>query len=344
MDTARKNAVLGIIIESLQFLPSSLLPPSDIAVGMKRYALSLIRSNMTMDRAAAKLTERFREHGIEGVVMKGQGVARYYRIPQIRQSGDIDFYVGKDLYRNAIRIAEEYLADKSSHDDENEQHYMFWMDGVPVELHRLASKIYTPRRNRRFQKWIISRLENPEARRSIVIDNVEVSVPSYDFDAVYIFYHAWRHYIVSGIGLRQLCDWAMVLHSHYDDIDIDRLISNLHSFGMTKGWKLFGCIAVEYLGLPAAKMPLYDPSYSRKAAKTLASILEGGSFGHYSRLNAGVPGRDQGLRYALRKIRPVIVSSFNMLKEIPVEAFFMLLDRIYHGSIDCIRRANRKKR
>ncbi len=364
-DLARKNAVLGLIIESLQFLPPDLLPPPDIAAGLNQHALALIRSNITMDREAAKLVKRFREHGIEGVVLKGQGVARYYRIPQIRQSGDIDFYVGKSLYQKAIRVAERYLADKTGHDDENEQHYVFYMEGVPIEIHRLASKIYTPSRNRRFQRWILSQLENPEARRSLMIDNTGIYVPSYDFDAIYIFYHAWRHYIVAGLGLRQLCDWTMVMNhrsqvgtrliastqkgessnSVNPDVNPDAdLVRHLKSFGMTEGWKIFGCIAVEYLGLDPAKMPLYDPHYSRKAAKALADILEGGSFGHYSRAFAGLPGRDQGWRYGVKKAWPVISSSLLLFRLIPVEAGFMLIDRMYRGTLDCIRRARRRKK
>lgn len=46
-----------------------------------------------------------------------------------------------------------------------------------------------------------------------------------------------------------------------------------------KPWKIFGCIAVDYLGLPDDEFPFYDSKYHKKATKTLERIMYEGNFG-----------------------------------------------------------------
>ena len=47
-------------------------------------------------------------------------------------------------------------------------------------------------------------------------------------------------------------------------------------------WRAFGAFAVEFLGMPADAMPLYDSGgrWSRKASRILVFIMRVGNFGH----------------------------------------------------------------
>ncbi len=194
---ARKQAVLGVIVESVQFLPSRLQPDMAVAAKMSKFALGLIQANLIIDSACARLSSFLAGHGINGVLLKGQGVARYYREAQIRQNGDIDFYVGRRQYARAVELCSEHLSDNREAGEETEQHYGFDMDGVPIELHRIASRMYTPTRNRAFQRWTVDELEHSPRRRTLTVGATDIVLPSYDFDAVFIFYHAWRHFIMA---------------------------------------------------------------------------------------------------------------------------------------------------
>ena len=343
---AKKHVVTGIIIESVQFLPERLRPSGDISAKMNGFALGLFRTNIILDSAVARLSSFLRQHGIEGVVLKGQGVARYYRMPQMRQSGDIDFYVGRRQFEKAIELCRKNLSDDRdvlSGDvmkcHAYDQHFGFDMDGIRIELHRLASKMFSPVLNRRFQNWVIEQLEHSSERRTVMIGRAEVTLPSYDFDAIFIFYHAWRHYIQGGIGLRQLCDWAMIFHSHASDIDTGRLKKTISRFGLTKAWKLFACVAVSRLGVSPDKMPLYDPAYLKKTEKVLEKIIDGGNFGYYSEANLRTRGYGlAGLRYGLNKVRNYTRFSISVFPVIPAEATFMFLNRLFFGTIDTVKR------
>ncbi len=342
---AKKHVVTGIIIESVQFLPERLRPTGDISVRINRFALGLFRTNIILDNAVARLSSFLRQHGIEGVVLKGQGVARYYRVPQMRQSGDIDFYVGKEHYEKAAELCREYLSDDKNGIEEchaDEQHFGFDMGGIRIELHRLASKMFSPVLNRRFQAWVIDQLEHSSERRTVILGDTEVLLPSYDFDAIYIFYHAWRHYIEGGIGLRQVCDWAMIFHSHGSDIDTVRLKRNIRRFGLTKAWRLFACVAVSHLGVSPEKMPLYDPAFLRKSRKVLEKIMDGGNFGYYSEAYIRTRKKAYGFSYGIFKLINKTGNFIDLFSIIPAEAASFYLAGLFHGTVSVIKRTINK--
>lgn len=336
---AQKQTVLGIIIDSIQFLPERLRPSESISAKMKKFALGLIKANLVLDSAVARLVTFLKQHGINGVLLKGQGVARYYRAPQMRHTGDIDFYVGKTLYKKAVDLCKEKWVKGDEEILDCEKHFSFFMSGIVVELHRIAARIYSPFKMKSFQNWIVEELEHSPARRVLTIDNAEVILPPVDFEALYIFYHAWSHYIMGGIGLRQLCDWAMIFNAHGNDIDRQQLKKNISRFGLIKGWKLFACIAVNYLGVPVDKMPLYDPSYRKKSEKIMEEIIAGGNFGFYSKEFASYGNHKYGFMYGLAKFPAVTKYFISLFTLIPVEATFLYFNRLYHGAISCTKKS-----
>ena len=339
---ARKHVVLGIIIDSVALLPEHLHPSASTMAKMNKFAIGLIQTNLILDRTAARLVTFLREHDIEGVLLKGQGVARFYRQPQMRQCGDLDFYVGRKIYKKAVALCKAHLMKKGGDCHETDQHFDFTLDKVTIELHRIASRIYSPVRNAAFQKWVEEELEHSPERRTLTVGETDISLPPLDFDAIYIFYHAWRHFITGGIGMRQICDWAMIFHSKSEDIDKDKLVKNIRRFGMTVGWKLFACIAVRCLGVGAEKIPLYDPSFSKKADKVLEDILDGGNFGYYSKANMRTPIRGFGVKHALGKLRNFGEYYINLVPLIPVEATFILFNRLTVGTVSYLKRSKSK--
>lgn len=339
---ARKHVVSGIVIEGVRLLPDRLRPAGRISERMGSFALRLIQANMVMDKTAASLASFLKRHGVDGVLLKGQGVARYYRIPQMRQSGDIDYYVGRKHYKKASALCRESAERDSGPCEESAQHLGFKMNGITIELHRRASRMFSPFSNRRFQKWTEEELEHSPARRMLTLGGEKVRLPSYDFDAVYIFYHAWRHFISGGIGLRQLCDWAMIFHSHGSDIDREKLEETVRRLGLTRGWALFASIAVRHLGVPEEQIPLYDRAYDEKSESILADIVAGGNFGYYSHTFRKAMSRKSFLGRGLGKVRAATRYFMSLFPIIPAEATFLYINRLIYGTLDFSKRFLRK--
>lgn len=90
-----------------------------------------------------------------------------------------------------------------------------------------------------------------------------------------------KHFFYGGIGLRQICDWCILIWKYNDRINIDLLRERLKIMGLRKEWEAFAFLAVNTLGMPEEKMPLYTSSNcaKRESDLILDIVFETGNFG-----------------------------------------------------------------
>lgn len=80
--------------------------------------------------------------------------------------------------------------------------------------------------------------------------------------------------------LRQLCDWALVLHHYKDEIDRDMLMAILHELDLFDAYCAFETILVDKIGLSAKELAIPISDGDRKWQGTiLGDIFRGGNFG-----------------------------------------------------------------
>ena len=277
---AKQQTVLGLVADSIPHLPEEFRPDPQTSSKLHARAISICRSHSLLNRKIADLKSTLDNHGIHSVLFKGQGVAMNYQNPMIRQCGDIDMYVGERNFEKTLEILKPSSNEKAS-DYKNQKHFNLLDNGVDIEIHRIAETVPGLRRNRLFQEWTLKHLEGKELH-VVQIGGASVNLPPHQFNALYIMNHAWHHFVNGGIGLRQLCDWAMFLHRHHSDIDPDVLREDLNSFGLSRAWQILAGVAVEYLGLPAEECPLYTGKFSLKSSMMIDVIWSEGNFGFYS--------------------------------------------------------------
>ncbi|WP_286727490.1 MULTISPECIES: nucleotidyltransferase family protein [Sphingobacterium] len=88
---AINNTVEGIIYDSFPFLEEDQLPPQAVRLKWAVRMDQIERHNEKMNQVIAEQFVLFSDNGIQPILQKGQGVASYYRIPNHRISGDIDW-------------------------------------------------------------------------------------------------------------------------------------------------------------------------------------------------------------------------------------------------------------
>ena len=328
---ASMQSLTGIFADGAGTLPRELMPPAETARRLFVTVESIRRANRRLDTVLAELEAGLRREGIEGILLKGQGVARAYLHPELRMCGDIDLYPGKgDAYLRCCEIVRS-LGESEGREDESEKHFHFNRRGCSIEIHSHVMLAADPFVNRRLQRWTDEMLDDPSKLRHVEINGVEVNLPPVDFDAVFILQHIANHLLKGGIGLRQLCDWSRYLHVHAAEIDRARLGNNLRTLRLMNCWQLFGWLAVNRLGLPEAEMPFYSPRHEKRALRCLRIILRKGNFGHYDK----AARRNLDINFILRKMqtcRIVIGQHAELLRVIPAEVLrhlsWYLLDGI----------------
>lgn len=199
----------------------------------------------------------------------------------MRQCGDIDLYVGERAHLRAYQIATAAGWEEDGRPVDTEvKHSGFYLRSVHVELHRVPAILSSRTAHRRFAKWSESQLNC--GGYTADIGGLSVALPTPLFDVVFVFLHLYHHFINGGVGLRQLCDWTMLLHANAGVIDTQELETRLKDFGLLHAWRTFTPIAVDRLDLPEEECPFYSPEFRPKAEKVMTFIMREGNFGQYS--------------------------------------------------------------
>ncbi len=274
---ALQQTVAVLAITSALTLPPPLLPPKEWQYKAYSFIERNRRTHLLLDSCVAEATHLLKEANIPTVLLKGQAYARTYPTSTLRQCGDIDLYIGEANYRKAYEATKKFGWQSTEEFIPKSKHYGCSLKGIRIELHRLAGILPTPRANQKFREWSTTQILN--SQRKIKIDKEEIILPTPIFDVIFVFLHLYHHFINGGIGLRQVCDWVMLLHTHSRSIDHDELEARLKEFQLLKPWQAFTPIAVQYLALPEYECPLYSPKYNKKSEKILSFILKEGNFG-----------------------------------------------------------------
>lgn len=325
---ALRQTVALLAIEGAVTLPADQQPDKAWLRNACSYSLRNVRTHALLDSCVAEATALLQSAGLAPVLLKGQAYARHYARPELRQCGDIDLYVGEDGYRHASEAAQRFGWESREPFVPAGKHYGCYLHGIRIELHRTAALLPFPVANRRFQAWSHGQLSS--ALGYVSIGDRDIATPSPLFDVVFVFLHLHHHFVNSGIGLRHLCDWAMLLHAHHGSIDRRELQQLLRRFGLLRAWQSFAPIVVHHLGLPEAECPLYSPEYAKKSDKVLAVILREGNFGHYSPLFSKKPRP-----YLRRKLHSLVFHSRRTFSLFPLEpaTFAMHYCRCLYGGV-----------
>ncbi len=274
---AEKQSVQGLVASAIL----SWLERNNVESGIEQACLATkfrtLQGNEHVNDVLGEVFRILRSAGFSPVLVKGQGVARYYPEPMLRMAGDIDLYLGGEAERAGEMLA-QFADHDTFHKDKDEKHINLAMKGVEVELHRqiIAHIPCTPVKV--MEPWLTDGLLPQNCRTAVIAAN-DITVPSLMLDVVYVFYHLWYHIMHSGIGLRQLCDLMMILHCHHGEVDIKRLEPLLRQAHLLREWQVMGTILVNFLGLPKNEFPLYNRSLARIGRMQLREILRLGNFG-----------------------------------------------------------------
>lgn len=285
---AKEQTIQVIVADGIETLPAELCPPKELMFKLMAIRVKTKQLHLQLNSVLVKITRALTEAGLQSVLLKGQGLAHNYRLPESRMCGDIDLYVGMENFENACNTIASLSPIPQEEDlTGNEMHIHLELDGVTIEAHRKTTSSANPRQNKFLETWSRECLDahfSDSTLPTILFDQTPVCTPSANFNAVFILHHAVRHLVTEGIGLRQICDWTMFLDKHHDKINEAELSATLRKFHMEAIWAEFGIIAVSLLGLAPSHLPLAPAQLtSKKTAPLLHQIFAGGNFGHYDK-------------------------------------------------------------
>ena len=246
-----------------------------------------------LNHLATDVINLLQTNNISTTLIKGYSLSALYPDSDTRDFGDVDIYVGEEEYLRAAEIVTAAYPDAHWHSDlRGGIHYILVIDASldrVVELHRVTMEFSEPKANALYQAFTKKYLSTPS---SVDIYGQSIPVPSAAYNALYVFMHAWHHFESTGVGFRQLADWALCLQHAYQESspeawhtltqEIDRILTALH---MKTAWQTFGHLLVNDLLLPVEAFPLYTTRYRIRAERLLRQILRDGHGGRPATFN-----------------------------------------------------------
>src|SRR5574344_1128514 len=129
---SKRQTVRALAFDGLSTLPKSCQPPKVLLMKWYAHVLQTEDKGRRLNKVVRETYDVLRHADLEPTLLKGQGVAQYYRKPLHRQSGDIDIYTGY-YYKKANGLLERAGATDSK---ETTWHCSFGWHGEVVENHR----------------------------------------------------------------------------------------------------------------------------------------------------------------------------------------------------------------
>ncbi|MBR5700542.1 MAG: nucleotidyltransferase family protein [Bacteroidales bacterium] len=332
-ETANRQTLLGFVGDGIALqvahsgIPEADKAPVDIRKKFLVQVVKAERRNEKLNQFIVRFNRIFSEAGIVPVIVKGQGVALAYRQPMHRQSGDIDYLLTPEDYTKAKEILTP-LASEVEAEGTDRLHFNCTVEGITVELHGTEDRIHHTRGpERKFDDFTTRHYAAP--MRYWDLDGEKIPLMDHHFSVIYILEHFHHHMMTSGVGLRQICDWIMYISEYRDALDEAALEADLKDLSLLRPWKVYAALAVSCLGMPAERMPLYDPSFARYNSRVWRIIAKTGNFGKYERKRPPM-----SVPRLLRKIKSfayILKQTARLLPIFPSESLRTLLRRIKTG-------------
>lgn len=212
--------------------------------------------------------------GLNPIIVKGQLCSALYPMPDHRISTDDDLLVSPEEYDSCCRLlVSEGLLPESGDDSSHEISYV--SDKLRIELHRslFDTGDSAPDDLNRFFA---------DAFDSAVSFGGLWSLSAHEH-LLYLLLHSFKHFMITGVGIRQTCDIGIWLRAHFCEIDWKRLANELTSVHAVRFAAAQFRLLEQYLGFSFALPPDWrEMTDSTELEPMLADMFDGGVYGSSS--------------------------------------------------------------
>ena len=239
---AGQQKLLPILFEAVRKMPAAEENVALFAV-TKQQVIGQMLNQTVRSAEFSDLYHKLRSAGLHPIVVKGQLCSRLYPLKDHRISADDDLYIPDAEF---MACHEQLLANGLTTDTPVDElatadEVSYTKNGSPlyIELHRHlfdSAEDAHDELNHFFTDL-----------KPIEVDGF-LAMPPHEH-LLYLLLHAYKHFVRSGIGLRQFCDIGLWAWEYHDEIDWQRLREQCESVHAATFAAAAFRIARDYLGI-----------------------------------------------------------------------------------------------
>lgn len=238
---ANQQKLLPILFEAARATPAAGENAALFAV-TKQQVIGQVLNQTVRSAEFADLYHKLRAAGLHPIVVKGQLCSRLYPLKDHRISADDDLYPDAEFMTCHEQLLVNGLTTDTSADElPTADEVSYTKDGSPlyIELHRHlfdSAEDAHDELNHFFADL-----------KPVEIDGF-LAMPPHEH-LLYLLLHAYKHFVRSGIGLRQFCDIGLWARAYHVEIDWQRLHEQCESVHAATFAAAAFRIARDYLGI-----------------------------------------------------------------------------------------------
>lgn len=276
---AGQQKLLPLVFEVARKAPAA-AENATLFASVKQQVVAQVLSQTVRAAEFAALYQKLRAAGLHPIVVKGRLCSRLYPLEDHRISADDDLYIPEAEFPacHARLLANGLTTDMPADELAAADEVSYTKEGSPlyIELHRHlfdSSEDAHDDLNRFFADL-----------HPVEIDGF-LAMPPHEH-LLYLILHAYKHFVRSGIGLRQFCDIGLWARAYHDQIDWLRLHDQCRTVHAAKFAAAAFCIAANDLGIELDLPAPWEDTMD--VAPLLHDTLCGGVYGSndYTRLHA----------------------------------------------------------
>ena len=296
---SRKHTLQGIIYDGIVGLPAGCQPPKMLLIHWTVEIDKWERINRHQQQILSRLQILFSQPpAIPFELIKGPAISCFYRNPLHRVCGDLDLYfcgkeqveaANKRIEQTGIRVERGMTGDSA-----------YLINGALIEQHSRLIELHNPFFQKELTQWEKQVFTTGKPEQRPVYYGVPVTVPTPVAHQLLVSTHILKHLLNAGIGLRQLCDAAVLLRAQYEILDKKELEERCRRLGVYRWSQLLYALLVKYIGLPERYLPF--PT-DENPDTLMEEVWESGNFGFYDERKAARPeGKWKNKWYTVKQI------------------------------------------
>lgn len=265
---SKEHEVSALVYNQIYHFPDF---PPELKAQWSREALTGNALQTMRTHRMVQLCQVLRSGGIDVLVVKGAVLRSLYPQPENRPSNDEDFYIPLEQVQSATRLLTDVGA-LLRHEGRYENAFLDTGCSLSIELH---GKLFDPETRilAGYQKLFENGFADPAIHR---IEGVEICSLSHDLHFLFLMTHLAKHFLFSGVGIRQILDIVMYSEAFREQINWNGVYEKLEQLDLLTLTANVMEIGRRYFEMdPAVPVPQVPPDCDA----LLEDIMGAGIFG-----------------------------------------------------------------
>lgn len=216
LELAQEHHVLPMIFESVYACPAAAQVEPALFASCRRGTIQTVMTQAVKTEEFLELYRHLRHSGITPLVVKGIICRELYPKPDYRFSGDEDVLCGAHQFKACHKAMIDFGMEPCGPSlDSYEMPYRKEDSALYIELHKTLfeqdSDVFGDC-NRFFEDAFSRAVE-------VQIQGQAVATMCHTDHMLYLIVHAFKHFLHSGFGIRQVCDMILFANAYGERID-----------------------------------------------------------------------------------------------------------------------------